>query len=161
MPGKLNLSVSELMQMRQEGMTNRDIAKVLDVSYATIVRRIGPAPGRQGRQTTPRFDRADTPAINEKKEFMPVMENFGDMQRMQDIAILDGYMARYAVDRIAKSVRCTIKNVADVVCYDIHTLRGYINELRCVLHMLGKTEDEETELASSEKSHDELQSAGR
>ena len=39
-----DMSYSELMHMREDGMSNQEIAKVLDVSYQTVLRQIGKQP---------------------------------------------------------------------------------------------------------------------
>lgn len=44
---RLELNDSELLTMRESGMTNRDIANSLGVSYNTILRRIGAADFRR------------------------------------------------------------------------------------------------------------------
>ena len=38
------ISISELMTMRESGMSNKDIASSLDVSYSYVVKAIGPQP---------------------------------------------------------------------------------------------------------------------
>lgn len=43
---KLDVSTSELLHMRESGLSNRDIANCLDISVATVARYIGP----QGRR---------------------------------------------------------------------------------------------------------------
>lgn len=53
-----SVSRDELMQMRESGMTNADIARTLDVSVQTIRNYIGNQPGRAPRHTyTPAPDR--------------------------------------------------------------------------------------------------------
>ena len=39
-----DVSMAELHQLREDGMTNREIAEHLDVSYATIYRYLGKQP---------------------------------------------------------------------------------------------------------------------
>lgn len=43
---KINVSRSEMLQLREQGLSNRDIAGLLDVSVATVIRYIG----TQGRR---------------------------------------------------------------------------------------------------------------
>lgn len=38
---KIELSVSELMQLRNDGYSNKDIARILDISVATVYNYIG------------------------------------------------------------------------------------------------------------------------
>ena len=41
MSNKIELSVSELMQYRNDGYSNKDIARILDISVATVYNYIG------------------------------------------------------------------------------------------------------------------------
>lgn len=41
MPNKIELSVSEMMQYRNDGYSNKDIARILDISVATVYNYIG------------------------------------------------------------------------------------------------------------------------
>lgn len=43
---KLGISKSEMLQLREQGLSNRDIAKVLDIHFATVYKYIGPQNGR-------------------------------------------------------------------------------------------------------------------
>lgn len=46
-----DVSMAELHQLREEGMTNREIAEHLDVSVATIYRYLGKQPKKKGSTT--------------------------------------------------------------------------------------------------------------
>ena len=46
MARKCGVTKSEMLQMREQGLSNRDIAKCLEISYPTVVRYIGPQGGR-------------------------------------------------------------------------------------------------------------------
>lgn len=46
MSKKIGISKSEMLQMREQGMSNKDIANVLEISKATVFRYIGPQGGR-------------------------------------------------------------------------------------------------------------------
>lgn len=43
---KIYVTASEMLKMREEGMSNRDIANSLDISYGTVVKYIGKQGGR-------------------------------------------------------------------------------------------------------------------
>lgn len=47
MARKLGISKSEMLRMREEGLSNRDIAKILEIHYATVYNYIGPQGGRK------------------------------------------------------------------------------------------------------------------
>lgn len=43
---KIYVTASDMLQLREQGLSNHDIAKSLDISYATVVRYIGRQGGR-------------------------------------------------------------------------------------------------------------------
>ena len=49
-----DVSVSELMGMRESGMSNKEIASALDISYQTVLRFIGKQPSSLRKQPEPR-----------------------------------------------------------------------------------------------------------
>lgn len=49
MARKLGVSVSEMLHMREQGLSNKDIANLLEISYPTVLRYIGPQGGAHGR----------------------------------------------------------------------------------------------------------------
>lgn len=46
MARKIGVSKSELLQMREQGLSNKDIAALLEISVATVFRHIGAQGGR-------------------------------------------------------------------------------------------------------------------
>lgn len=46
MAHKIGVSKSEMLQMRAEGLSNKDIAKCLEIHVATVYNHIGPQGGR-------------------------------------------------------------------------------------------------------------------
>ena len=46
MAKKIGVSTSEMLRLREQGLSNRDIAHVLEISNATVLRYIGPQGGR-------------------------------------------------------------------------------------------------------------------
>jgi predicted transcriptional regulator len=48
MAKKIEVSRSEMLQMREQGLSNKDIANVLEISAATVFRYIGPQGGAHG-----------------------------------------------------------------------------------------------------------------
>lgn len=46
MAKRIGVSKSEMLRMREEGLSNRDIAKCLDIHVATVYSHIGPQGGR-------------------------------------------------------------------------------------------------------------------
>ena len=48
MARKIGVSKSEMLQMRAEGLSNKDIANLLEVHVATVYNHIGPQGGAHG-----------------------------------------------------------------------------------------------------------------
>lgn len=79
---KIYVTAQEMLQLREQGMSNHDIAKSLDISYATVVRYIG----RQDGHMEGLAAFKDTPPRKEEKELevhavthyeaKPVVETF-------------------------------------------------------------------------------------
>ena len=46
MAKRIGVSKSEMLQLREQGFSNKDIANLLEISYATVCRYIGPQGGR-------------------------------------------------------------------------------------------------------------------
>jgi transposase len=66
MARKLDISKSEMLRMREEGLSNRDIAKCLDIHYATVYNWIGPQGGRM--ENLAAFDEPKPKAVETPKE---------------------------------------------------------------------------------------------
>lgn len=67
MARKINdISKGEMLRMRAEGLSNRDIAKLLDVHYATVYNYIGPQGGRMDNLAA--FDEPKRKEVETPKE---------------------------------------------------------------------------------------------
>jgi hypothetical protein len=53
-----DVSITELLEMRESGLTNREIAARLDCSYQTVLRYIGHADFRKKRQASSKIETA-------------------------------------------------------------------------------------------------------
>lgn len=73
---KICVTPSEMRTMREEGMSNHDIAKSLDVSYNTVVRYIGKQPGRMERLAGFRDDPVKIEKKAEVTEMATVMPRY-------------------------------------------------------------------------------------
>lgn len=72
---KINVTASEMLELRKQGMSNHDIAKSLDIAYGTVVRYIG----KQGRRMEglEAFKDAPTPKKEDAKaEVKPVIPKY-------------------------------------------------------------------------------------
>ena len=99
---RLTVSNAELWQMRNNGMTNADIARSLGVTPATIIRHIGPQPGRNWegykyRMGIPEPKTTEaSPAEHELEAVLCVINR---------CTYLSGKVAEYCVDAGAKAVK--------------------------------------------------------
>lgn len=134
-----DISVNELLEFRNEGYTNAQIAEMLDVSSRTIYRIIGKMPDEmiaqarregmdRGRYT--RWNEAATTNENERME--------GDQKGMTENSAaclvvvnrkvnLQGTIGLYEVDCESKKV--TMRPVEEI---GFDNLNAYINELQAI-----------------------------
>ena len=59
-----DITKSEMLRMREQGLSNRDIAKCLDIHYATVYNWIGPQGGRMENLAAfnePKKEKVETP----------------------------------------------------------------------------------------------------
>ena len=66
MAKKLGISKSEMLRMREQGLSNRDIAKCLDIHFATVYNYIGPQGGRM--ENLAAFDEPKPKEVETPKE---------------------------------------------------------------------------------------------
>lgn len=93
MSQRIGITASEMLTMRESGMSNRDIAKSLDISYATVVNYIG----KQGRRMEGLAAFKDAPPKKEeaKEEVKPVIPKY-EPSAIEEIYMVGGY--RVALD---------------------------------------------------------------
>ena len=61
---KIGVTPEEMLELREQGLSNHDIAKLLDISYQTVVRYIG----KQGRRMEGLAAFKDTPPQKKEQE---------------------------------------------------------------------------------------------
>ena len=64
MAQKIGVSNSEMLRMREQGLSNADIANLLEISKATVFRHIGPQGGRMDSLAAfekPKTEKVETP----------------------------------------------------------------------------------------------------
>lgn len=65
---KIDVTASEMMQLREQGLSNHDIARSLDISANTVRRYIGVQPG--GMENLEAFRDVPSPRLAVKKEIV-------------------------------------------------------------------------------------------
>lgn len=116
------ISVSELLQMREEGMSNQEIADALDVSYYTIVKYIGGAPKSVRKPREFHEDVAKKEAPPEVAPACLVIQN----KQIE----LHGVMGVYVVDCKKKTVLAQFGETMLDIAFD--KLGDVIGELQAI-----------------------------
>lgn len=71
---KIYVTAAEMLELRKQGMSNHDIAKSLDICYATVLNYIGRQDGKM--EGIAAFKDAPPPKKEEVKEAMPVIPKY-------------------------------------------------------------------------------------
>lgn len=106
-----DVTVQEMRHMRDNGMTNQDIANTLDVSYPTVYRYLGKQPSRGGMvsQYIPIDSKRETPPEEEHEAVLPVVNR---------VTYLKGAFGQYSVDAQARTVTLIVKGAMVEVEFD-------------------------------------------
>lgn len=134
MPRKLlkDLSIDELLRMRNAGMTNTDIANALDISYASVYRLIGKQPSslRASNHTAdlPPSIPATAPASNET----PVPEPEAALIVEDRVLRLAGLFASYRVRVKDKEVDIYIDGEGVAMTVKFDELTAFASEIAAI-----------------------------
>lgn len=127
MPKRIDLPVDEMLKMRENGMTNRDIANAFGVHVQTVKKRIGPE-GRYRRGV--RYINI----VPQKKE--EPEEQYSASLVVQNKSIeLDGTYGRYVVDFREKKVIASIaktEEAEEMFSVEFEKIETLINELQAI-----------------------------
>lgn len=122
------VSQGELTQMRDSGMSNYEIAKSLDVSYATVLRLIGKQPSGMRKQMTKRTDVAVISALPNDTSPEPCLSVAGKSLS------LTGDFAQYFLD--LANDQLTIKADEHLLNMGLDKIGALINELSAIQRKL-------------------------
>lgn len=133
------ISISELQHMREEGMSNQEIADVLGVTYATVFRYLGRQPKGLRKKPTPS-------ATPELQKAMPVYACSNPNQELQKeeeedilllsdekITVLGGTVGYYTISDKRKSVRISIGKDENEIEVPFEKFPDFIQELMRIL----------------------------
>ena len=127
-----DLSIDELLGMRNAGMTNTDIANALDISYASVYRLIGKQPGsmRASSHTADLPPAEPQPATPERSDSAPEPEAALIVE--DRVYRLAGLFASYRVRVKDKEVDVYIdgENIAMTVKFD--ELGAFASEIAAI-----------------------------
>lgn len=122
-----DFTMDELLSMRDNGMSNRDIANTTGVSLATIYKHLGPQPAALRKPFAPSFkdSHSDEPGKAEDDvEAALVVDN-------QTIG-LAGLYAGYRVDIRAKKVSIFVEDGVDVMTLSFDEAQTFAKELAAI-----------------------------
>lgn len=120
------VSQSELLHMREDGMSNQEIAKSLDVSYQTVLRLIGKQPASL-RKPVVRASVApitETPAISGNKESEACLAVIG-----RSVSLISD-LAEYTLDCTEEVL--TMKVGENVVFVPFQKIESLMRELATI-----------------------------
>lgn len=107
MSAKVGVTVSEMMALREQGLSNTDIANVLEISKATVFRYIGKQGGRMESMA----------AFKEKPKAPPPVET-PEIKRAVDEVIVQ---TEYICNR-SGSVKATVDYIEHTVALDVRAM---------------------------------------
>ena len=119
------VSPSELLHMREDGMSNQEIANALDVSYQTVLRVIGKQPSNLRKPAVRNFAAPMNAApIHEKEEPEACLAVLS-----RNVSLM-GNLAEYSLD-CAEDI-LTMKVGEGTVCVPFQKIGLLINELAAI-----------------------------
>lgn len=139
---KIGVTPQEMLTMREDGLSNHDIAKALDISYATVLKYIGKQPGRmesleafrdQPKKERKKEERKEVETVVPKYNPKPVEETyeFGTMK----VVLSNSLREAYVYDAEDKAVSIPYQSMPDLVQFLVWAMR----------ERMGATADSETE----------------
>ena len=84
---KIDVTAAEMLQLREQGMSNHDIAASLDISVATVRRYIGSQGGHMDGYAA--FKNTPTRKKTEAKEDAPVIPKYNPKPSKEEYVIFD------------------------------------------------------------------------
>lgn len=121
------ISMQELQHMREEGMTNRQIAEALDIGYSTVCAYLGRQPkGLRAKAGTYPSKKHAKPAAEGKKAVL---------RKLSCVEEYEGEENKYIVHRDSGIVNI-VKTNCEEASMDKDRLERYITELLDILAML-------------------------
>ena len=110
------VTVDEMLAMRASGMSNREIADALGCGYSTLVKYIGPQPGRGGRVSATIQSAPVVPITRKHEEPVEVTE--GVLPVVNRTISLRGEYGEYEVNTKAMTVTCAVGDSVVEIPFD-------------------------------------------
>ena len=128
-----DISVDELLKMREAGMSNRDIANALGICYATVLKYIGPECGRGGTIAK---------GINTTAKAPEHLE----LALQNVVTKLKGQVAEYEISSADQCVNICIKgwdSITHNFYFNLDELKQFIIELKEIEYRMAREEKSE------------------
>ena len=126
-----DLSQSELLSMREQGMSNAEIAEALGVGYQTILRNIGKQP-REVRRNSARGGATVKPDFLEKRLNIPEEAPVACLAVEKSELFLTGAVARYRLDADRESITIINEAGEEHWAFETSNLDQFIRELQAI-----------------------------
>lgn len=128
-----DVSISELMTMREQGMSNQEIANALGVTYQSILRLIGKQPKevRRERSFTPEVNShssvpRNAEILKPEEEILPA-----SLVMAERSFVLQGEIGRYEIDTYAQAVRISVadQGAFSIPIQDVRVLHSELSAI--------------------------------
>lgn len=125
------ISVGELMRMREQGMSNKEIAKQLDVTTGTIYRYIGAQPSRRwGRENRAGHTAQELTDTAPKQEPLSVVNQ---------VTYLEGVVSLFTVDLQSGIVLLQVKGTEDCITVSFEQWESFSLEIQAIQRQLSRS----------------------
>ena len=126
-----DVGVDKLCRMRENGMTNADIAQALGTTAVTVRRYIGPQPGRNWGGVSGAAARPAEAAEAPEAEASPAC-----LAVTNSVVYLQGVAAEYAVDAGKRRVNFMLPGMETFACVDFDKWPDFAREVAAVARKL-------------------------
>ena len=123
-----DVSIDEMMNMRESGMTNTDIAQALGCSYQTVHKYIGAQPSRGGL-----YARSIHP-VSKNEEQEPEYEPV--LPVVNSVTYLSGEACEYEVDSRSKRVNIKGKGGEGAIAIGFDSIELFADEIAAICRNL-------------------------
>ena len=125
------VSVDELMRMREQGMSNKEIAEQLDVTAGTVYRYIGAQPSRRwGRNNR---------AGQTVQELTDTATKQDPLSVVNQVTYLEGVVSLFTVDLQSRIVLLQVKGTEDCITVSFEQWESFSLEIQAIQQQLNRS----------------------
>lgn len=130
----MRVTDAELLSMRDAGMTNADIANSLGVTPQTIIRHIGPQPGKNWGDYKRRMGMPNTACTGISEAIPDAPAQALTVANL--VTYLTGEVAQYSVDTKARMVKFMVPGAESMLEIPFDAWRTFVREVQAVVGYL-------------------------